>query len=96
MTNPALKVRDLGAMAEVAKKNGLVSVVDNTFASWSCRPIELGFDIVLHSGTKYLGGHADLTAGFAVAGKTLSSDVSSQNILRRGSRPADIYLLEEE
>ena len=66
MTNPTLKICDLGAIAEIAKKNGLISIVDNTFASpWSCNPAKMGFDIVLHSGTKYLGGHADLTAGFA-------------------------------
>ena len=82
MTNPTLKVCDLGAMAEVAKKNGLVSVVDNTFASpWSCRPIEMGFDIVLHSGTKYLGGHADLTAGFATGRNDLIEQIFHHKIV---------------
>ena len=96
MTNPTLKVCDLGAMAEVAKKNGLVSVVDNTFASpWSCRPIELGFDIVLHSGTKYLGGHADLTAGFAAGRKDLIEQIFHHKIYFGGAAdPQMCYLLE--
>ena len=96
MTNPTLKVCDLEAMAEVAKKNGLVSVVDNTFASpWSCRPIEMGFDIVLHSGTKYLGGHADLTAGFAAGKKDLIEQIFHHKIYFGGAAdPQMCYLLE--
>jgi cystathionine beta-lyase/cystathionine gamma-synthase len=96
MTNPTLKVCDLEAMAEVAKKNGLVSVVDNTFASpWSCRPIEMGFDIVLHSGTKYLGGHADLTAGFAAGRKDLIEQIFHHKIYFGGAAdPQMCYLLE--
>jgi len=96
MTNPTLKVCDLEAMAEVAKKNGLVSVIDNTFASpWSCRPIEMGFDIVLHSGTKYLGGHADLTAGFAAGRKDLIEQIFHHKIYFGGAAdPQMCYLLE--
>ena len=84
-------------MAEVANKNGLVSVVDNTFASpWSCKPVEMGFDIVLHSGTKYLGGHADLTAGFAAGKKDLIEQIfSSQGVLRWGSGSPDVLPLGE-
>ena len=76
MTNPTLKVCDLSAMAELAKENNLISVVDNTFVSpWSCNPTKMGFDIVIHSGTKYLGGHSDLTAGFVAGKKTLVAEI---------------------
>jgi cystathionine beta-lyase/cystathionine gamma-synthase len=57
LSNPVLKVCDLDAMAVIAQKNNLISVVDNTFASpWGCNPVKSGFDLVIHSGTKYLGG----------------------------------------
>ena len=68
IANPLLEVPDLAAMVDVADANDLVAVIDNTFASpVNLRPAELGFDVVLHSGTKYLGGHSDLAAG-VVAG----------------------------
>jgi cystathionine beta-lyase/cystathionine gamma-synthase len=68
MTNPLLEVADLRAVAEFAREHGLVSIIDNTFASpVNFRPIEVGFDICLHSATKYLNGHSDIVAG-AVAG----------------------------
>lgn len=68
ITNPLLDVPDLEAMAQFADEHDLVAVIDSTFASpVNVRPAELGFDVVLHSGTKYLGGHSDLAAG-AVAG----------------------------
>jgi cystathionine beta-lyase/cystathionine gamma-synthase len=63
-TNPTLKIVDLPNVAELAKKNGLTTVVDSTFASpYNLRPAEYGIDVVLHSATKYLGGHNDVTAG---------------------------------
>jgi cystathionine gamma-lyase len=66
-TNPMLKVVDIEAAAEVAHANGALLVVDNTFASpVLTRPLELGADIVMHSATKYLGGHSDLVGGVAV------------------------------
>ena len=69
-TNPLLKLVDLGAIAALAKKRGLLTVADNTFASpWIQRPIEHGFDIVFHSATKYLNGHSDMIGGVAVAGE---------------------------
>ena len=68
ITNPLLEVPDLKAMAEFADAHDLVSVIDSTFASpVNLRPADLGFDVVLHSGTKYLAGHSDLAAG-VVAG----------------------------
>lgn len=68
-TNPLMKIIDLKAMAGVARKKKILSVCDNTFASPALqRPLELGFDVTLHSATKYIGGHSDLIAG-AVAVK---------------------------
>lgn len=64
MTNPLLEVADLEAVVEFSRRHGLVSVIDNTFASpVNFRPLEHGFDVEVHSGTKYLNGHADIVAG---------------------------------
>ena len=69
MTNPTLQVADLKAVVEFAKEHNLVSLIDSTFASpINYRPPEHGFDISLHSGTKYLNGHSDIVAG-AVIGR---------------------------
>jgi cystathionine gamma-lyase len=66
-TNPLLKIVDLEAVAAIARKHQLISVCDNTFASpWIQRPLEHGFDIVVHSTTKYLNGHSDVIGGAAV------------------------------
>jgi len=66
-TNPLLKLADLEALAAIARKRKLISVCDNTFASpWVQQPLELGFDIVVHSTTKYLNGHSDVIGGVAV------------------------------
>ena len=68
-TNPMLRLADLAAIATLAKAHNLVTVADNTFASpFIQRPLELGFDIVMHSATKYLNGHSDVVAGVAVVG----------------------------
>ena len=65
--NPLLTVTDLKAVADLAKKHNILSVVDNTFMTpYLQRPIELGIDIVIHSATKYLGGHSDVVAGLVV------------------------------
>jgi cystathionine beta-lyase len=67
-SNPTLKVSDIAAISAIAKAHNCLLCVDNTFASPILqRPIELGADLVVHSGTKYLGGHSDLIAGIAVA-----------------------------
>lgn len=67
-TNPLLRVVDLEALASIARRRGILSVVDNTFATpWIQRPIELGFDFVVHSTTKYLNGHSDIIGGVAIA-----------------------------
>jgi cystathionine beta-lyase/cystathionine gamma-synthase len=72
VSNPTIVVSDLAALAAIAHRHGALLLVDNTFASpFSCRPIELGADIVLHSATKYLSGHADALAGVAVGRREL-------------------------
>ena len=66
-TNPMMNVSDIAAIAEIAKKHGLLLIVDNTFLSpYFQNPLTLGADIVVHSGTKFLGGHNDTLAGFLV------------------------------
>ena len=66
-SNPLMKVADIAALSELAHKNGAISVVDNTFLTpYFQRPLTLGADVVVHSGTKYLGGHNDILAGFAI------------------------------
>ncbi len=67
-TNPTLKLVDLSAVAAIAKRHKLLSAADNTFASpYVQRPLELGFDLVMHSATKYLNGHSDMVGGMVVA-----------------------------
>ncbi len=69
MTNPLLQIADLKAIVEFAKSNNLISIIDNTFASpINFRPPELGFDLSIHSCSKYLNGHSDIVAG-AVIGR---------------------------
>lgn len=69
-TNPLLRLVDLAAIAEIARRHRLIAVADNTFASpWVQRPLELGFDIVMHSATKYLNGHSDMVGGLAIVGE---------------------------
>ena len=66
-TNPLLKITDIRKMAEIARKHDILLIVDNTFATpyWQ-QPLDLGADIVLHSATKYIGGHSDVVAGLVV------------------------------
>ena len=67
-SNPLLKITDIEGVAGLAKKHGLVSMIDNTFASpVNQNPLDLGIDIVLHSATKYMGGHSDILAGTAIS-----------------------------
>src|ERR1700726_1124118 len=68
-SNPLLKLIDLEGVAQFSAENPLLSICDNTFASpWIQRPLELGFDLVVHSATKYLNGHSDMVGGVAVVG----------------------------
>jgi cystathionine gamma-lyase len=69
-SNPLLKLIDLEAIAKIARDNNLISVSDNTFATpWIQRPLEVGFDMVVHSATKYLNGHSDMVGGVIVVGE---------------------------
>ena len=95
-TNPLLKVVDLAAVAALARRHGLISVCDNTFATpFIQRPLEHGFDIVVHSTTKYLNGHSDSVGGAAVvrAGSELAERLGYlQNAVGGVSSPFDSFL----
>jgi cystathionine beta-lyase/cystathionine gamma-synthase len=68
-SNPLLKLADLAALAEIARRHGILAAADNTFASpYLQRPLEHGFDLVMHSATKYLNGHSDMVGGLVVVG----------------------------
>jgi cystathionine gamma-lyase len=95
-SNPLLKLIDLEAVAQLARKHNAISVSDNTFASpWIQRPIELGFDMVIHSATKYLNGHSDMVGGVAVVGenKALGDQMQFlQNSVGAIAGPFDSFL----
>lgn len=94
--NPLLTITDLAKVAEVAKKHGILSIVDNTFMTpYLQRPIELGVDIVIHSATKYLGGHSDLVAGLVVVNnEELAEKIAFlQNSTGGVLQPFDSFLL---
>ncbi|MBO0959412.1 bifunctional cystathionine gamma-lyase/homocysteine desulfhydrase [Neobacillus sp. MM2021_6] len=95
-TNPLLKITDIKAAAEIAKEHGLLTIVDNTFSTpfWQ-NPIELGADIVLHSATKYIGGHSDVVAGLVVVNSDkLAEDLHFvQNSTGGVLGPQDSWLL---
>jgi cystathionine gamma-lyase len=96
-TNPLLKLVDLSAVAALARKHGLISVCDNTFATpFVQRPLEHGFDIVVHSATKYLNGHSDCVGGVAVVGNNASLQerlAYLQNAVGAISGPFDSFLV---
>jgi cystathionine beta-lyase/cystathionine gamma-synthase len=67
-SNPTLKITNLKAIADIAKRKGLITIIDNTFASpVNQNPIDFGIDVVVHSGTKYIGGHSDICCGVALS-----------------------------
>jgi len=69
-TNPTLKIVDLSGLASIAKKHGITTIVDSTLATpYNLKPINFGIDVVVHSATKYLGGHNDITAGIVCSSK---------------------------
>lgn len=75
-SNPTLKITDIQAVSAIAKKHGLTTIIDNTFASpVNQNPIDYGIDIVTHSGTKYIGGHSDLCCGAVVGTAALMKKV---------------------
>ncbi|HDZ05852.1 hypothetical protein LCGC14_0123100 [marine sediment metagenome] len=95
-SNPLLTITDLEAIAKIAKKHGLVTMIDNTFASpVNQNPIDFGIDIVIHSATKYMGGHSDICAG-AVASTTEYMDRIFQLAKNFGGSLSDytVWLLE--
>jgi cystathionine gamma-synthase/cystathionine gamma-lyase/cystathionine beta-lyase len=96
MTNPTLEVGDLAAAAAFAKAHGLLAIIDNTFASpVNFRPLEHGFDIVLHSCTKYLNGHSDLVAGAVIGRAELVEAVRTRlNIFGGTLDPHACFLLQ--
>lgn len=76
ISNPLLRVSDLAAVVEFASANGLISIIDNTFASpMNFRPAEIGFDLSLHSATKYLNGHTDIVAGAVIGRAELVQEI---------------------
>ena len=95
-TNPLLKVVDLREVADFAKRNGLIAVCDNTFCSpYVQKPLEMGFDIVVHSPTKYLNGHSDVIGGIAVSSDQSLSDQLTYLANATGSvmSPFDSFLV---
>jgi cystathionine gamma-lyase len=95
-SNPLLKLADLSALAKIARKHNLIAVADNTFATpYIQRPLTLGFDVVVHSVTKYINGHSDMIGGLAVVGE--NSAVADrlgflQNAIGGISGPFDSFL----
>ena len=97
-TNPLLKIADLEKIAKFARENNILSVCDNTFASsYIQKPLNHGIDIVLHSATKYLGGHSDLIAGVLVVGKDDSELIKKLSNIHNSLGPItstfDSYLI---
>ena len=96
-TNPMMNVTDIAALAEIAKRHNLLLIVDNTFLSpYFQNPLDLGADIVVHSGTKYLGGHNDTLAGFLVTNR---EDISERfrfliKTTGAGLAPFDCFLIQ--
>lgn len=95
-TNPMLKLVDLAAVAAIAKEHGLIAVADNTFATpYNQRPLDFGFDIVMHSATKYINGHSDMVGGVAVVGDNddlVEQMTFLQNSIGSIAGPFDSYL----
>ncbi len=95
-TNPMLKLMDLKHIGDVAKKHNIISVADNTFATPIIqRPLEYGFDIVVHSATKYLNGHSDIIGGVVVIGERndLAEQIAFlQNAVGAIASPFDSFL----
>ena len=97
-TNPLLKVSDLQKISELAKNKKILTICDNTFASpFNQKPLNFGIDIVIHSATKYLGGHSDLIAGAMVIGKDDTNLIARMENIHNSLGPIsgafDSYLL---
>jgi cystathionine beta-lyase/cystathionine gamma-synthase len=96
ITNPVIKICDIEAMSAIAKRHNLLLVIDNTFASpWGCQPIKFGADLVIHSTTKYLGGHSDIVGGAVVGRADLIAKMFIKKVHFGGCPdPHNCYLLE--
>ena len=96
ITNPVIKICDIEAMVKIAKRHDILLIIDNTFASpWGCQPISMGADLVIHSTTKYLGGHSDIIGGAVVGRADLISQMFIKKVHFGGSPdPHNCYLLE--
>jgi cystathionine beta-lyase/cystathionine gamma-synthase len=96
MTNPLLEVADLAAVPRFAREHGLLSLIDSTFASpINFRPLEWGFDLALHSGTKYLNGHSDIVAGAVIGSAELVESIRHRlNHLGGSLDPHACFLLQ--
>ena len=94
-TNPYLRVLDLPQAVDIARRNNLILIVDSTFATpINQRPLGFGVDLVIHSATKYLGGHNDLLAGAVVGPRELVAEIKkSRGVLGGITGPQDAYLL---
>lgn len=94
-SNPNLDITDLEFIAQLGKKHGITTMVDNTFASpVNQTPADFGIDVVVHSATKYLGGHSDLTAGAVCGSKTFIENLWKRLLMLGGSlSPMDSWLL---
>ncbi len=95
-TNPYLRVLDIPAVVKVAKKHGALTIIDATLATpYNIKPLEMGVDIVIHSATKYLGGHNDLLAGVALGKQDLLNDLNRlQRMIGATPGPFTCFLLE--
>jgi cystathionine beta-lyase/cystathionine gamma-synthase len=96
ISNPLVKVIDLDAIGTVAQEVGAITIVDSTFTTpYLVRPIEHGFDLVVHSATKYLGGHGDSTAGVVISGRNVMSEQLRMYATMLGAMlsPFDSYLI---
>lgn len=95
-SNPLLKLTDIEAVSRLARERGLISAIDNTFASpINQNPLALGIDLVMHSGTKYLGGHSDLCFGAVVGSNALIKQIHAHAINIGGSLNAETCALIE-
>ena len=96
-TNPLLKITDIEAVAKIAKESNLITIVDNTFATpYHQRPLTLGVDIVVHSASKYLGGHSDIVAGLVTTNNEELADKIGflQNAIGGILGPQDSWILQ--
>jgi len=94
-SNPVMHLTDLQAVARIAKSRGAVTIADNTFATpLNQRPLDLGIDLVFHSGTKYFGGHSDLIAGAVMGSAALVEKVWNANVVLGGTlAPFNAWLM---